>query len=83
MQLTVKEKQLIAYERAYVQNKTGKKIKWLAVAAFLLLLLDLLLLNNSAAGAVIGFCILFTGGIISQFIRRPEKRIAESILKEE
>jgi hypothetical protein len=83
MQLTEKEKSYIAYTRAYELNKTKRKMIILVLIAMILMILDVTILNNYQLPMMIaGFCIIVAGTIASYFIRRPEKNIADKILKE-
>ena len=84
MQLTDSEKRMVAYSRAYVQNKTKRKLALTGGAMLLALIVLIIVMNNIDASwlAILGFAIIASVPAAGYFIRKPEKHIAEQILKE-
>lgn len=86
MELTDAEKKMVAYARAYKENRSGSRIIKVMVPVFALALVTMVLnmteVISQGYSILIVFILIGVVIFIASRIRRPEKAIAERILKE-
>lgn len=86
MQPTEEELKIIAYIRAAKENRTQRKSGYLGIIMFALLIGDIILVAvnaySSAWGVAVFMILMALMAFGNYFIRKPEKVIAERLLKE-